>query len=97
MMVAYVIAQVDITDPERYQDYIKMVPATVTQFGGRFIARGGNAEVLEGDKLLPQRLVIIEFPSMERAKAWWASEEYRDAKALRQATSDGTLFLVDGT
>ncbi len=96
-MVAYVIAQVDITDPERYQDYIKMVPATVTQFGGRFIARGGNAEVLEGDKPLPQRLVIIEFPSMERAKAWWASEEYRDAKALRQATSDGTLFLVDGT
>ncbi len=95
-MVAYVIAQVDINDPERYQDYITMVPATVAQFGGRFIARGGNAEVLEGDKPLPQRLVIMEFPSRERAQAWWASEEYRDAKALRQATSNGTLFLVDG-
>ncbi len=96
-MVAYVIAQVDINDPERYQDYIKMVPATVTQYGGTFIARGGNAEVLEGDKQLPQRLVIIEFPSIERAKAWWASEEYRDAKTLRQAASNGTLFLVEGT
>ncbi len=96
-MAAYVIAQVDITDPERYQDYIKMVPATVAQYGGTFIARGGNAEVLEGDRQLPQRLVIIEFENRERAKAWWASEEYRDAKALRQATSNGTLFLVDGT
>ncbi|MDQ6603482.1 MAG: DUF1330 domain-containing protein [Chloroflexota bacterium] len=96
-MAAYVIAQVDVTDPERYQDYIKMVPATVAQYGGTFIARGGNAEVLEGDRQLPQRLVIIEFENRERAKAWWASEEYRDAKALRQATSNGTLFLVDGT
>lgn len=95
-MAAYVIAQVDIKDPERYAEYIKMVPATVTQYGGKFIARGGNAEVLEGEKQLPQRLVIIEFESMERAKAWWASDEYREAKALRQATSNGTLFLVDG-
>ena len=95
-MAAYVIAQVDIKDPERYAEYIKMVPATVTQYGGKFIARGGNAEVLEGEKKLPQRLVIIEFESMERAKAWWASDEYREAKALRQATSNGTLFLVDG-
>ncbi len=96
-MAAYVIAQVDVNDPERYQDYIKMVPATVAQYGGTFIARGGNAEVLEGNRQLPQRLVIIEFENRERAKAWWASEEYRDAKALRQATSNGTLFLVDGT
>ena len=95
-MAAYVIAQVDINDPERYVEYRKMVPASVEAYGGKFIARGGNAEVLEGDKQLPERLVIIEFASMERAKAWWASEEYREAKALRQATSTGTLFLVDG-
>ncbi len=95
-MAAYVIAQVDINDPERYVAYTQMVPAIVAQYGGAFIARAGAAEVLEGDKQLPQRLVIIEFPSMERAKAWWASEEYRDAKALRQATSNGTLFLIEG-
>ncbi len=96
-MTAYVIAQVDVHDPERYVEYRTMVPASVEKFGGRFIARGGQAEVLEGEKQLPQRLVIIEFASMERAKAWWASEEYREAKALRQATSNGTLFLVEGT
>ncbi len=95
-MAAYVIAQVDVNDPERYVEYRTMVPASIEAYGGKFIARGGNAEVLEGDKQLPQRLVIIEFESMERAKAWWASEEYREAKALRQATSTGTLFLVDG-
>ena len=95
-MAAYVIAQVDINDPERYVEYTKMVPATVAHYGGRFIARAGKTESLEGDKPLPQRLVIIEFESYERAKAWWDSEEYRAAKELRQATSNGTLFLIDG-
>ena len=95
-MAAYVIAQVDVNDPERYADYRTMVPASLAAYGGKFIARGGNTEVLEGEKQLPGRLVIIEFESMERAKAWWASDEYREAKALRQAISNGTLFLVDG-
>lgn len=95
-MAAYVIAQVDINDPERYADYRTMVPASLEKYGGKFIARGGRAEVLEGEKQLPQRLVIIEFASVERAKAWWASEEYRAAKELRQATSNGTLFLIEG-
>ncbi len=96
-MAAYVIAHVEIHDPERYVEYTKMVPATVAQYGGTFIARAGRAEVLEGDEPLPSRLVIIQFDSMERAKAWWASEEYRAAKELRQATSTGTLFLIEGT
>jgi uncharacterized protein (DUF1330 family) len=95
-MAAYVIAQVDVNDPERYANYRKMVASSLEAYGGKFIARGGNAEVLEGDKQLPGRLVIIEFESMERAKAWWASEEYREAKALRQATSNSTLFLIEG-
>jgi uncharacterized protein (DUF1330 family) len=96
-MAAYVIEQIDaIHDRERYQDYIKLNPPSVAKYGGKYIARGGAAEVLEGDKPLPGRLVIIEFPSYEQAKAWWASEEYREAKALRQATSTGTLFVVDG-
>lgn len=96
-MAAYVIAQVDINDPVRYADYRAMVPASLEKFGGKFIARGGQAEVLEGDKTLPQRLVLMEFPSYEQAKAWWDSEEYRAAKELRQATSNGTLFLIEGT
>lgn len=95
-MVAYVIAQVDINDPERYPEYSKMVPATIAHYGGKFVARAGRSEVLEGNKPLPQRLVIMEFPSYERAKEWWASEEYREAKELRQALSDGTLFLIEG-
>ncbi len=96
-MAAYVIAHIEIHDPERYVKYTKLVPATVAQYGGRFIARVGRAEVLEGDEPLPPRLVIIQFDSMERAREWWASEEYRAAKELRQATSTGTLFLIEGT
>jgi uncharacterized protein (DUF1330 family) len=95
-MAAYVIAQINAINAERYPEYTAQVPATIAKYGGRFIARGGNAEVLEGSLSLPQRLVIIEFPSREAAKAWWSSEEYGPLKALRQEISDGTLFLVDG-
>jgi uncharacterized protein (DUF1330 family) len=95
-MTAYVIAQINAINRERYPEYTAQVPATIAKHGGRFIARGGNAEVLEGTLPLPQRLVIIEFPSAEAAKAWWSSEEYEPLNALRQANSEGTLFLVDG-
>ena len=75
-----------------------MVPASVAQYGGNFIARvPAGRKCSKGSKTLPQRLVIIEFESYERAKEWWASEEYRAAKELRQATSNGTLFLIEGT
>lgn len=94
-MAAYVIANVTIEDPVRYEDYKRMVPGTLTAFGGRFIARGGQIEVLEGN-WKPNRLVILEFPSVERARAWWNSPEYSEAKALRQATSTGTLLIVEG-
>jgi uncharacterized protein (DUF1330 family) len=86
---------VDVRDPVRYEDYRKMVLPTITAYGGRFIARGGKTEVLEGH-WQPNRLVIVEFPTFDRAKAWWASSEYAEAKALRQATSDGTLVLIEG-
>lgn len=95
-MAAYVIAQVNVKDPERYADYRTMVPASLEKYGGKFIARGGQTEVMEGDYHLPGRLVIIEFPSYERAKEWWSSEEYRAAKELRQATSEGVLIVTDG-
>jgi uncharacterized protein (DUF1330 family) len=95
-MTAYIIAQVNAINAERYPEYTAQVPATIAKHGGKFIARGGNAQVLEGNLPLPQRLVIIEFPSAKAAKAWWSSEEYEPLKALRQANSEGTLFLVDG-
>jgi uncharacterized protein (DUF1330 family) len=94
-VAAYIIAMVDVRDPVRYEDYRKMVLPTITAYGGRFIARGGKTEVLEGH-WQPNRLVIVEFPTFDRAKAWWASSEYAEAKALRQATSDGTLVLIEG-
>jgi uncharacterized protein (DUF1330 family) len=94
-MPAYVIANVDVNDPVRYEDYKKMVPSSITKYGGRFIARGGTIDVLEGD-WHPTRLVIIEFPSAERAREWWNCAEYAEAKALRQATSKGTLLILEG-
>jgi uncharacterized protein (DUF1330 family) len=94
-MPAYVIANVDVKDPVRYEDYKKMVPSSITKYGGKFVARGGKIDVLEGD-WQPTRLVIIEFPSAERAREWWHCEEYAEAKALRQATSKGTLLILEG-
>ena len=94
-MAAFVIANVTIEDPVRYEDYKRMVPATIAAFGGRFVARGGHVETLEGD-WRPDRLVILEFPSVERARAWWNSPEYAEARALRQATSRGSLIIVEG-
>jgi uncharacterized protein (DUF1330 family) len=94
-MAAYVIAHIDVKDPDRYKDYIKMSPVSIAKYGGRFIARGGRTESLEGE-WQPKRLVILEFPSVERAKEWWASAEYADAKALRQETSTGDLVVVEG-
>jgi uncharacterized protein (DUF1330 family) len=92
---AYVIANIDVKDPVRYADYRQMVPASIEKYGGRFIARGGSIDVLEGD-WHPTRLVIVEFPSAERAREWWDSAEYAEAKALRQATSTGTLLILQG-
>jgi uncharacterized protein (DUF1330 family) len=94
-MPAYVIANVDVKDPARYEEYRKMVLPTIQAFGGRFLARGGNIDSLEGP-WHPNRIVIVEFPSVERAKAWWSSPEYAPAKALRQQTSDGSLIVIEG-
>lgn len=94
-MPAYVIAHIDVKDPARYEDYKKMSPVSIQKFGGRFIARGGQAEVLEGT-WQPKRLVLLEFPSVEVAKQWWASDDYRPAKELRQATSVGDMIVLEG-
>ncbi len=94
-MPAYVIALVEILQPERYPEYKEHASRAVAAFGGRYIARGGRVEVLEGD-WEPKRTVILEFANMERARAWWSSEEYREGKALRQSITRSTLVLVEG-
>lgn len=95
-MKAYVIANIDVQDPTRYADYVKLTPGTLAPFGGRFIARGGRSERLEG-ATPAHRLVVIEFPSYEQAKAWYDSDGYRVAMAIRQSASKGGLLLVEGT
>ena len=94
-MSAYVVVQVDVKDPVRYEDYKRLVPPSLAKYGGRFIVRGGRTETLEGT-WSPKRFVMLEFPDVERAKAWWASEGYAEAKALRQATSQTEMILVEG-
>ncbi len=94
-MPAYIVAEVEVLDKERYETYKQMVPASLAAYGGRFIVRGGAAETLEGD-WLPKRLVILEFPSVAQAKAWWGSSEYAEAKALRQATARARMIVVEG-
>lgn len=94
-MPAYVIAHVDVTDPVKYDDYKRLVPASLAKYGGRFLVRGPVPEVLEGE-WQPKRLVIVEFSSVEQARAWYDSPEYAPAKALRQAASEGSFVLLDG-
>jgi uncharacterized protein (DUF1330 family) len=94
-MPAFLIANVDVKDPDRYDAYRQQVPASIERFGGRYLARGGNVEVLEGQWPV-KRLVIVEFPSRERAMAWWSSDDYAALRALRQATAVSQLMIVDG-
>jgi len=94
-MSAYVIANVDIRDPARYAEYVKLTPATIAPFGGRFIVRGGKAERLEGEMPV-NRIVVIEFDTYEQARAWYNSENYRAARAVRQRASVASLLLVEG-
>jgi uncharacterized protein (DUF1330 family) len=94
-MAGYIIAEVQVTDPERYEEYRRQVEGTIAAYGGKYLVRGGQSEALEGDA--PRgRLVVLEFASFERARAWYDSQEYAGPKALRQQTSTGRVILVDG-
>ncbi len=93
---AYVLANIaEIHDRAAYAEYRARVQETLDAYGGRFLIRGPEPERLEGD-WEPGRLVLLEFPSAEQARAWWSSDEYREPKAMRQAASTGTLLLLDG-
>lgn len=94
-MAAYVLANIEVTDPASYDDYRRGVLATINAHGGRFLARGGTAVPLEG-AFAPKRVVIIEFPSLDAAKSWYASPEYAPLLALRKRASRGDLFIVEG-
>jgi len=94
-MPAYIIARVQVRDWERYREYTKRTPAAIEKFGGRFIVRGGETITLEGPTE-PDRLVIIEFPSLDEAKAFYHSEEYSEAKKFREGAATGQFLAVEG-
>lgn len=94
-MPAYILVEIEVTDPATYEDYKKLTPGSLVPFDGKFIVRGGAVETLEGD-WQPGRIVVLEFPTMEQAKAWWASEEYAPAKAIRQRASHTKMIAVEG-
>ena len=94
-MAAYVIVTVTIHNEEGYEAYKKLTPATVEAHGGRFVVRGGKAEVLEGN-INPGRVVVLEFKDVATAKAWWHSEEYSAAKVIRQQNATTRMIVVEG-
>lgn len=94
-MPAYVIVQVDVHDAGTYERYKALAPASIAAHGGRYLVRGGRTEQLEG-AWHPARLVVLEFPDAERARQWWASEEYTPAKAIRQGCASTEMLLVEG-
>lgn len=99
MKKAYVVAEVQIQRPAEYEEYRKLSTASVAQFGGQFIVRGGKREQREGaDEQHNEawRTVIVEFPSLEQAQSWYDSVEYAKAKEIRQAHSTGRLYIVEG-
>jgi len=94
-MPAYVIVDVIIKDENLYEEYKKLTPATIAAYGGRFVVRGGATETLEGD-WNPGRVVVLEFPTVERAKEWWSSEVYTEAKGIRQRAAETKMLVVEG-
>jgi uncharacterized protein (DUF1330 family) len=94
-MPAYVIANVNVHDAAAFEEYRRQVPATIAKHGGRYLVRGGRVERLEGT-WDPARLVVLEFPSMEQARRWYDSEDYREPKALRLKSAMTDVIFVDG-
>ena len=94
-MSAYIIAEIEVTDPETFEEYRKLVPPTIEAFEGRYLVRGGSVDGVEGD-WRPKRMVVIEFPDADRAKAWHGSERYAPARALREASANTRMIVVEG-
>ena len=94
-MSAFIVAEVEVTDPEKFEEYRKLVPPTIEAFGGRYVVRGGAVDSREGD-WRPKRLVIIEFDDVDRAREWHESNLYAPARALREASANTRMILVEG-
>ena len=91
----YIIAQIDVTNPQPYAEYAKLSPGIISQFGGRFLARAGRTVTLEGTPAR-SRVVIVEYPSFERAQSFFSSTEYQQAKKLREGAANAQFILVEG-
>ncbi len=94
-MAAYLIARVRVDDPEGYKAYALKSKPAIEAFGGKFIARGGETEILEGEDNVT-RVVLVEFPDMDTARRWYASEQYQETKAIRAPISNATFTIVEG-
>ncbi|HXY60010.1 MAG TPA: DUF1330 domain-containing protein [Chthoniobacterales bacterium] len=94
-MAAYIIVEIEITDPVGYEEYKKQAAATVHKYDGKYIVRGGKAEILEGN-WKPKRIVILEFPTVARAKEWLNCEEYREPRKLRHRTAKTNMLVIEG-
>lgn len=92
----YLVVEAKVTDSVAYDNYKKLAQAAIAQYGGRYLVRGGQAEVLEGPWTAPQRLVIVEFDSVERARAFYESPEYRAAREARAGAADVNMIVVQG-
>lgn len=94
-MPAYVVVEVRVTDPVRYEEYKRLVEPTILAHGGKYLVRGGATEVLEGE-WDPGRFVLLEFPESESARRWWNSSEYAGPKAVREEAAVSRMLLVEG-
>ena len=94
-MSAYLIVDITVRDEKRYADYRARVTEQITRYGGEYLVRGGKLERLEGD-WSPSRVVVVRFESLAAAKKWWESEDYAELKAIRQATTDTNMIVVEG-
>lgn len=94
-MAAYVVIEIKVQDPQTYDRYKELAPPAIAAYGGRYLVRGGRTETLEGS-WEPSRLVVLEFPTLEKARGWWNSREYAAAKKLRQSCAHTEMVLVQG-
>lgn len=94
-MAAYLLADLNIHDLEGMEKYRERVPAIIAQFGGRYLVRGGEMQVLEGDRE-PSRIVIVEFPDLATVRRFYKSPEYAEILPLRLKSCDGHALIVDG-
>ena len=94
-MAAYLVVDIDVTNPAQFEEYKKLAPAAIAKYGGRYLIRGGAYEAIEGN-WKPQRLTLVEFDSMEKAKAFYSSPEYQTAIKARLGAANMKMLLVQG-